>query len=400
MIRACKLALSWPTATKRQRYQELIVEWRRVVQTYIHQTWEAKSLSKSTHCLAAELHRVDSWLTARAKKLCMMQALGIVKARRKQRCSEIPDTRRLRPQLGETVCFVSFESDTTFSCWLTLRCFDSRTRDVKLQVPFRLEKHKHFKRLRQKGTVRPAPVLGWNQVSLPFEIPDPLPRTGRVLGIDVGLKRLAITSDGDLLGAELPDLIQAVLRKQHGSRRQRRARRRLVDYTRCAAKKLASKRVSRVVVEDLRTIQKGTKGRLSKALRRKLGAWHRGTFAASLASKCEENGIQFDRVPARYTSQRCNICGHIERGNRKGDNFQCLACKHKDHADINAALNIRDLGLDLWSAPLRSKAKRKKSAPVEKASSGPRSRGKRASGARLGPTVPRTKNKLGDINVS
>ena len=63
MIRACKLALSWPTATKRQRYQELIVEWRRVVQTYIHQTWEAKSLSKS-----APVEKASSGPRSRGKR--------------------------------------------------------------------------------------------------------------------------------------------------------------------------------------------------------------------------------------------------------------------------------------------------------------------------------------------
>ena len=46
-------------------------------------------------------------------------------------------------------------------------------------------------------------------------------------------------------------------------------------------------------------------------------------------------------MPAAYTSQRCNKCGHIEKGNRKEqDKFECLACGHRDNADINAALNI------------------------------------------------------------
>ena len=50
-------------------------------------------------------------------------------------------------------------------------------------------------------------------------------------------------------------------------------------------------------------------------------------------------------VPAPYTSQTCVRCGHVEKDNRKGEAFKCLSCGHTDHADLNAAQNIRNLGL-------------------------------------------------------
>ena len=53
------------------------------------------------------------------------------------------------------------------------------------------------------------------------------------------------------------------------------------------------------------------------------------------------------RVPARNTSRTCAECGHVDEDNRKEQaHFQCLACGHTDHADINAARNILDLGLN------------------------------------------------------
>ena len=53
------------------------------------------------------------------------------------------------------------------------------------------------------------------------------------------------------------------------------------------------------------------------------------------------------RVPARNTSRACAECGHVEADNRKEQaHFKCLACGHTDHADINAARNILDLGLN------------------------------------------------------
>ena len=57
--------------------------------------------------------------------------------------------------------------------------------------------------------------------------------------------------------------------------------------------------------------------------------------------------VDLIRVPARNTSRACAECGHTEQDNRKEQaHFQCLACGHTDHADLNAARNILDLGLN------------------------------------------------------
>ena len=48
-------------------------------------------------------------------------------------------------------------------------------------------------------------------------------------------------------------------------------------------------------------------------------------------------------TPASYTSQTCNICGYIDKGNRPNQHtFRCKNCGHTDNADFNAAKNIRD----------------------------------------------------------
>ena len=53
------------------------------------------------------------------------------------------------------------------------------------------------------------------------------------------------------------------------------------------------------------------------------------------------------RVPARNTSRACAECGHVDKDNRKEQaHFKCLACGHTDNADLNAARNILDLGLN------------------------------------------------------
>ena len=48
-------------------------------------------------------------------------------------------------------------------------------------------------------------------------------------------------------------------------------------------------------------------------------------------------------TPAAYTSQTCNICGYIDKGNRPNQHtFKCKNCGHTDNADFNATKNIRD----------------------------------------------------------
>ena len=48
-------------------------------------------------------------------------------------------------------------------------------------------------------------------------------------------------------------------------------------------------------------------------------------------------------TPASYTSQTCNVCGYIDKGNRPNQHtFKCKNCGHTDNADFNAAKNIRD----------------------------------------------------------
>ncbi len=56
--------------------------------------------------------------------------------------------------------------------------------------------------------------------------------------------------------------------------------------------------------------------------------------------KAKEKGIEVKYVDPKYTSQRCNQCGVINKENRKNQStFEC-SCGHKANADFNAAKNI------------------------------------------------------------
>lgn len=76
-----------------------------------------------------------------------------------------------------------------------------------------------------------------------------------------------------------------------------------------------------------------------------------GYLLAVLSSKAESVGRQVIAVDPRRASQRCAECGHTNAGDRVAQAaFQCLACGHQAHADVNAAQNTLRAGLALQEA--------------------------------------------------
>jgi IS605 OrfB family transposase len=51
-------------------------------------------------------------------------------------------------------------------------------------------------------------------------------------------------------------------------------------------------------------------------------------------------GIEIDHVSARNTSRGCPRCGHVDKSNRNGLEFRCIACNFADNADRVGASNV------------------------------------------------------------
>ena len=111
---------------------------------------------------------------------------------------------------------------------------------------------------------------------------------------------------------------------------------------------------------------------------------------AILTRAAERNGVRFERVPARGTSQRCNACGHTDPKNRESRAlFQCQACRHTDNADANAARNVRDLGVA--SIRARMDASREDGHHLPKGTDAGRKTGRQEQSRRLGTPNPARK---------
>ncbi len=205
---------------------------------------------------------------------------------------------------------------------------------------------------------------------------------GEVLGIDMNARQIA-TSDGDFY--HLPDLKKKeakrkryqrrMARQVKGSNRRKDTKKKLRKVNRKIANtrknwvhqttKEISGKCGTVVVENLKVKNmtasaKGTVENPGRNVRQKSGLNRAildtafGEVRRNLDYKC---GRLVEVNPA-YTSQRCSVCGHTEKENRKTQaRFQCVSCGFVSNADTNAAINIRRLGMAQLHGEERSGSK-------------------------------------------
>ena len=187
----------------------------------------------------------------------------------------------------------------------------------------------------------------------------------KIVGIDVGLKSLAVLSTGDAIEnprffregeALLARRQRALSTKKRGSQSRQRAKRLVgrayahvhnqrLDHARKTAKDLFD-RFDVVAHEDLNIkglIEKKDGPNLSKSIND--ASWR--LLTQCLKSKAEEAGKMAVSVDPRGTTQRCSRCGVVvpkTLSDRIHSCSKCGLCLDRDH---NAALNIRALGLSV-----------------------------------------------------
>ncbi len=201
-----------------------------------------------------------------------------------------------------------------------------------------------------------------------IDVPDgtPIPATD-FIGVDLGVTNIAVTDDGETFSG---DTVENVRQKMHDlkkslqqkasalvkqGKRPKNVRRKLSAISgresrfRRNTNHIFSKRIvekakdtgKAIALEDLEGIRKSQK-RFRKPQRAKMSGWSFFQLRTFIEYKAKRVGIHIEPVDPKYTSQTCAECGHCEKDNRPTQaSFQCKVCGHKDHADRNAARNIR-----------------------------------------------------------
>jgi IS605 OrfB family transposase len=246
--------------------------------------------------------------------------------------------------------------------WYTEKQFVSIwTVDGREKIPFvggprQLELLKH-----QKGESDLCFVDGEFYLLTTCEIEDLEPADVQdFLGIDMGEKNIATTSDGDIQTSELVEQKRKRhqrLRNELQSKGTKSSRRRLKALRRQQARfqKDVNHQISKRLVATAKHTQRGigledltgitTRTRVrGKDRRAQRSNWSFAQLRTFIEYKARLIGVPFVAVDPAYTSQRCFACGHIEASNRRSQSeFLCQSCGYTAHADVNAAKNIAGL---------------------------------------------------------
>lgn len=166
--------------------------------------------------------------------------------------------------------------------------------------------------------------------------------TGNVIGIDVGIKKLMSTSDGEFFGRDIESKIQKLKRRKRDSKNFKQTLAEIKDYIGQQVNKLKLDDVGVVVVEDLDVKNMSKRRKSSKEHRKTLGNWNSRLLFGRLSNRCQENRVLMASVESEYTSQICSSCGTTCKESRNGERYECKFCGASLDADHNAGINIRN----------------------------------------------------------
>ncbi|WP_236031629.1 RNA-guided endonuclease InsQ/TnpB family protein [Ktedonospora formicarum] len=242
-----------------------------------------------------------------------------------------------------------------------------------IQLPrlgvLRLKEHGYFP-LNGKissATIREQAGRWFVSICVHEDAKDPQPATGEVIGVDLGIKRLATLSDGRTFEnpralrkkiTALKRLSRRHSRKAKGSRNRQKAKQRLsrmhariANVRKDALHQATAQIVARtkpdaqrprvIVLEDLHIAGMLKNRRLSRAIA-DVGMYE---FKRQILYKAEQAGVQV-LLASRWepSSKTCSWCGWVNEALTLSDRvFVCLECGNVQDRDANAANNLAAL---------------------------------------------------------
>jgi putative transposase len=187
--------------------------------------------------------------------------------------------------------------------------------------------------------------------------PEPLPPSGRAVGVDLGVKDFAVTSDGARItnprhlerrARQLARYQRRMARCQRGSANREKAKlkvaraHRKVRHARADFLHRVSTRLvcgnDVIVIEDLNVA-----GMVhNRPLARAISGCGWGEFRRQLEYKCQRYGRRLVVIGRWYPSSKtCSACGHLLAAlSLKARQWTCPCCGARHDRDLNAAKNI------------------------------------------------------------
>jgi IS605 OrfB family transposase len=263
----------------------------------------------------------------------------------------IPSLNNLSINLDER--FFNIQSGSHFDSFINIKLpyfNDKGTRSLQINIP--INNHKHSNKLISEGyslrkNIQIKKINENYFISLIWYKETPNKRTeGSSVGMDMGYNKLLCDNNGNKYNGNLSEIYNKISRKKQGSKSFKKSLSHRDNEINRICNNLPLNDVKDIIIEDLKSVKSG-----KKYFNNKIQRWSYPKTMAKLESLGQTNGILVSKVNPAYTSQRCSECGHIDKGNRNGLEFSCLACGHGSNADYNAARNIANLGVYSLQGP-------------------------------------------------
>jgi len=342
---------------QRRRLEATIDEWRRAANAAATVGWEADETAKTKlQSLAYEKVREETALGSQHAILAIHEAAqALTSAREVDRTQSTSRPTFTAPTVQyDARSMTVFEGDASVSlatvgdrvqCELVLPNDDDGYQQQYLHDD-------HWELSASSLTIRDGEFylhLGFRTPRDPVE--PPADRT--VLGVDLGIENLAVTSTAHFeSGTELLHERREFERVKAGLQRTGtesarktlatrgdRERRFCRDYLHRVSNRIVAEAerygCSHVVFEDLRHIRDSMPGGL------KFHEWAHRQLVQYVRYKAEYRDIAVEFVDPKDTSRECAECGHVSEQNRpERDRFACCDCGATANADYNAAKTI------------------------------------------------------------
>ncbi|MEV0403591.1 RNA-guided endonuclease TnpB family protein [Actinoallomurus sp. NPDC050550] len=193
------------------------------------------------------------------------------------------------------------------------------------------------------------------------DAPEPMDEAGHAIGVDLGVKNFAVTSDGDRIAnprhlerkaRNLARYQRRMARCQRGSANRRKAKAKVARAHRKVRNARADflhrtstnliRRADTIVIEDLAVTNMVKNRRLARVISD--AGW--GEFRRQLEYKAERVGRTLVVIDRWYPSSKtCSACGHLlAKLSLSTRRWTCPGCRTRHDRDINAAKNILAAG--------------------------------------------------------
>jgi len=347
MIRKSTLNLNFSNTGKLELLDGLIIEYNRMVNYFIDYLWNNNLVHGKFVSNTKQFNNL-TFLSAQLVQCASKQALAICKSQNKKKKKTKPVFNKFIIELDSRFSEL-IQDVNSFDFWFKLKSLYSRAynKDKKIyNIFFPSKKHKHFNDMSKnnfiiKKSCRIRKTDKGFFLDIFFEKEESLKRIkGRKIGIDIGYKKLVVSSDGYTFGKDIEKICTKISKKKRGSKSYKKSLIERDEYINKTSKDIYDfyPKIKELKIENLKNVKH--KSKFSKSFNNKFQYWSYSKLINRLKLTSEINGVQISEVNPAYTSQTCSFCSKSNKLSRNKEIFECVYCGKILDADHNAAINI------------------------------------------------------------